>query len=254
MMLRESPPISIGQGRTSNHQACMSPLARGGQGEFEKRHWRLGAACAALALACGCGALKPAEAPRPHYYALDDVQRAQAVGTKPAVSAALPTLIVSPPRAAAGFDSQRIVYLRQPHALDHYAYNEWADTPARMLAPLVVRAVERSGAFRAVVQTPSTASGELRLDVEVIRLQHEFFEKPSRVRFTLRAYVVDNTTRQVLASRELESVVEAKSEDAYGGVTAANQAVHAVLEELAALCAEAARGVRPRSGSGEAAR
>ena len=219
-----------------------------------RRSLRLAAAVCSLLAVCACGALKPAESPRPHFYALDDVSRNQTAGPRAQNSAvSAPTLVVTPPRAAAGFDSQRIVYLRQPHALEHFAYNEWVDTPARMLAPLIVRAVERGGAFRAVVQTPSTASGEMRLDTEVMRLQHEFLDKPSRVRFTLRAIAVDNATRRVLASREFEAVVDAASEDPYGGVKAANEAVQTVLEQLAAFCAESARGLRAR-GAAETAR
>ena len=110
-----------------------------------------------------------------------------------------------------------------------------------MLAPLIVSAVERSGAFRAVVQTPSAAAGEMRLDIEILRLQHEFLGTPSQVRFTLRAYLVERVTRRVIASREFDAVVAAASEDAYGGVVAANRAVQTVLENLSAFCAEAAR-------------
>jgi len=44
----------------------------------------------------------------------------------------------------------------------------------------------------------------------------------------------------VLASREFEAVAAAPSEDAYGGVMAANEAVRSVLESLAAFCVETA--------------
>ena len=66
-----------------------------------------------------------------------------------------PTLVVHPPHAAAGYDSPRIVYTREPHRLDYYAHSEWVDTPARMLTPLIVAAVVRGGALHAVVPTPS---------------------------------------------------------------------------------------------------
>lgn len=114
------------------------------------------------------------------------------------------------------------------------------DTPARMLAPLIVSVVEASGAFRAVVQTPSPATGDVRFDTEILRLQHEFLGTPSRVRFTLRAYLVDSVTRRVIASREFEATAAAASEDPHGGVTAATVAVNSVLAELAAFCAQTA--------------
>jgi cholesterol transport system auxiliary component len=114
------------------------------------------------------------------------------------------------------------------------------DTPAQMLAPLIVSALDRSGAFRAVLLAPTTATGELRLDTELIRLQHEFGASPSQVRLTLRAVVIETSARRVLAWREFDAVVPAGSDDPYGGVVAANRAVATVLADLAAFCAQAA--------------
>jgi len=207
---------------------------------------RLGAAGLLLALVCGCGALTTAVAPHPRFFSLTGArgaaQAAPQTGTTAAATA--PTLTVSPPHAAAGFDSRRIMYVRQADQLEYFAHNEWIDTPARMLAPLIVAAVESSGAFRAVVQTPSPAAGEMRLDTEILRLQHEFLQAPSQVRFTLRAYLVESVTRRVIASREFDAAVPAASEDPHGGVVAANRAVQTVLENLSAFCAEAARAAR----------
>ena len=212
---------------------------------------RLGAAGLSLALVYGCGALTPAVAPQPRLFSLADARGAAPVASPTGATAAAraPTLIVSPPHAAAGFDSPHIVYVRQASQLERYAHNDWVDTPARMLAPLIVAAIEQGGAFRAVVQTPSTAAGDLRLETEVLRLQHEFLGTPSRVRFTLRAYLVDNVTRRVLASREFEAIAAAPSEDAYGGVMAANEAVRSVLEGLAAFCVETAASKWTRSAT-----
>jgi cholesterol transport system auxiliary component len=205
--------------------------------------WRLVAAALSLTLVCGCGAIQPVLSPHPNFYSLADA-RNTTTPAPPRAAVTAPTLIVSPPHAAAGFDSQRIMYVRQANQLEYFAHNEWIDTPARMLAPLIVAAVESSGAFRAVVQTPSPAAGEMRLDTEILRLQHEFLSAPSRVRFTLRAYLVESVTRRVIASREFDAAVPATSEDPYGGVVAANRAVQAVLENLSAFCAEAAREPR----------
>jgi cholesterol transport system auxiliary component len=200
------------------------------------------AAGLSLVALCACSSLKPGTTPHTAFYSLDsNAARAAPAASRMSLGSAAPTLIVNPPHAAAGFDSQRIVYVREAHKLEYFAHSEWGDTPSRMLAPLLVGALERSGAFRAVVLTPSAAIGDLRLDTEIIRLQHEFATAPSRVRFTLRAYLVDVKTRRVLAWRELDEVVPAASEDPYGGVVAANRAVQAVLESLAAFCAEAAR-------------
>ncbi len=201
------------------------------------RHCRLGAIGLAFALLAACSGLRPTTTEQPSFYSLDSAAPSP---MRAAASATAPTLIVSPPHAVSGFDSQRIIYLREPHQLEYYAHSEWADTPARMSAPLIVAALEGSGAFRAVVLTPSVAAGDLRLDTEIVRLQHELGESPSRVRFTLRAYLVDGTTREVLASQAFEETASVASENPYGAVLAANSAVHAALERLANFCATAA--------------
>jgi len=198
-------------------------------------------AALSLLLLCGCQALQPVVSTPPNVYTLATTRGSAAPSQ--AASTEM-TLIVSPPHAAAGFDSRRIMYLKQPDQLEYFAHSEWVDTPARMLAPLIVASVENSGAFRAVVSTPSTAAGELRLDTEVLRLRHEFQGTPSRVRFTLRAYLVESATRKVIASREFEAVIPSASDDPHGGVVAANSAVQSVLGELSTFCAEAARNRR----------
>jgi cholesterol transport system auxiliary component len=205
---------------------------------------------AALSL-CACGSLGTPATPPAAYYALDNAWPAAPPVARPSApqSSSALTLIINPPHAAAGFDSPRIIYLRQPLKLEYFAHNEWVDTPARMLGPLLVTAIESSAAFSAVVLTPGAAGGDLRLDTLVVRLQHEFQSQPSRVRLTLRATLVDDRTRRVLAWREFEAVAPASSEDAYGGVLAANQAVQTVLGELSAFCAQAVQSRAKATGS-----
>jgi cholesterol transport system auxiliary component len=210
-------------------------------GHSHLRLGRIGPLLLGLALLGGCSSLLPGDTPPATFYSLDSLR--PVVGQTPKsqpISASAPTLVVSPTRSASGLDSKRIIYLRQAHTFEYFAHSEWADLPARMLTPLIVSTLERDGAFRAVVATPNSATGELRLDTELLRLQHDFTTQPSRVRVTLRAYLVDNTTRQVLAWNEFDETVISSSEDAYGGVVAANSAVKAVLEGLAWFAADSA--------------
>lgn len=199
---------------------------------------------ALLGLLGACGVLTPNQESQRAFYALDGTGVVD-IRTPPLtplpVSIAAPTLIINPPHAAAGFDSRRIIYVREPHRLEYFANSEWADTPARMIAPLIVAALEKTTSFRAILLTPSAAVGDLRLDVEIVRLQHEFDRSPSQVRFTLRAYLIDTETRQVLAREEFDESVPALQDTPYGGVIAANGAVRKVMARLAVFCAEAVR-------------
>lgn len=225
--------------------------------------WRLLLPLLVLVLGSGCSSLLPKPAPLPSVYLLDGATGAEvgkaaapaaqatiatpatsaapAAPAAPAPAASAPTLLVSAPRASSGLDSRRILYQREPHRLDHFAHSDWADTPARMLAPLIVAALEQSGSFHAVVVTPGTTEAGLRLDTEILRLQQQFDSTPSQVRFTLRAHLVDSRSRRVLAWREFDLRIAAPSDDPRGGVVAANTAVQQAMQQLADFCAQASR-------------
>ena len=162
---------------------------------------------------------------------------AAALAGAAAPAAGAPDLVVAVPRAAAGYDSTRMVYLQRPQELQAFAFHEWADTPAQMLAPLLVRALQGSGTFRAVLLAPTAATSALRLETQIIRLQHDFTSQPSRVRLTLQAVLLDSTTRQVLAAREFDETVPAQAANPVAGAAAAQQATQQVLSALAAFCA-----------------
>lgn len=209
-----------------------------GHGTGVSRFGAIAMGLSALALSA-CSALSPTATPATAFYVLDGAQKPVVVTARvtPAATVATKTLLINPPHAAAGFDSTRIIYLREPHKLDYYALSQWVDPPARMLGPLLVAAIEKTGALRAVLLMPAAGAGELRLDTQIIRLQQEFQTRPSQVRLTLRATLVDDRTRQVLAWQEFDAVEAASSEDAYGGVLAANRAVQTVVDELALFVA-----------------
>ncbi len=84
----------------------------------------------------------------------------------------------------------------------------------------------------------ASVAGDLRLETELVRLQQEFTTVPSRVRLTLRAVLIDTTTRRVVATREFDGEATSSSEDLAGCVVAANQVVQRVLVQVGAFCAD----------------
>lgn len=213
---------------SSNHHCAPAGLAR------------LTAVLCVMALGA-CSVLKPSTTEPPAFYALTLATTMSPLRAPDTSARTLPTLIITPPHAAAGFDSQRIIYVRNAHQLEYLAHSEWVDTPARMLGPLLAASVEATGAFGAVVVSPAGASGDLRLETEIIRLQHNFQSSPSRVQFTLRAFLLDDKTRRVLAWREFRAEVPSTGDAPQSGVTAANLAVQSVLTELAQFAAAQAK-------------
>jgi cholesterol transport system auxiliary component len=148
-------------------------------------------------------------------------------------------LAVSVTRALPGFDTPQMAYVQQPYELDYFATSRWADTPARMLEPIIAQAMLQTRSFRAVVQPSGAIPADVRLDVELVRLQQDFTTRPSRERLTLRAQLIDVRGRRLLATQQFDEYENAASENAYGGVTAANRLVQHVLAKLADFCVDA---------------
>lgn len=183
-------------------------------------------ACA-LALV-GCAGLQSAGTEPLHTYLLEaQFDRAERVEPIPL------TLAVSPPRAAPGYDTARMAFVRQPHALEYFAKNRWLDAPAKMLSPLLVRVLEQRAGFRAVAPASGMVKGDVRLDTEIILLQQEFTTSPSRLHLMLRVQLVELASHRVLATQVIEMFENAPSDDPYGGVVAANRALPRLLEQIA---------------------
>lgn len=194
-----------------------------------KKYRLIHVACAVLVVtATGC--LSPlTDSPEIHTYQLgfeglsSEVRPEQMSG---------PVLLVSPPQSEPGFETQRMVYLKRPYELEYFSFNQWADTPVRMFAPLLVHALNQSGAWRAVIPLPSEIPGDYRIVIYGFRLQQEFLQQPSRVRIKVRLQLVDLKESKIIGTRAFETLENALSDNAYGGVLAANRAVASMLDQI----------------------
>lgn len=189
-------------------------------------------------LLAGCSVFQPVKSAHLASYAIEAQFAPAATKTTEL------TLLVPPPVARSGYESARMIYLKQVHELDAYSQSQWVDSPARMLAPLLLQAIESTASYRAVIPVRSAATADVRLDTEIVRLQHEFLSKPSQVHLTLRAQLIDLRSKAVLATREFDVLEAAPSDDPYGGVLATNRAVKILLQQVADFCVQAGKNIK----------
>ncbi|HEX7890679.1 MAG TPA: ABC-type transport auxiliary lipoprotein family protein [Ramlibacter sp.] len=150
------------------------------------------------------------------------------------------TLLVYPLEAADRIDTRRMAYTLRPHHFAYYARNEWAESPARMLQPLLVRTLEATGRFATVVTPPASgAHYGLRADLE--ELVQDFGQVPPVLHLSLRLRLVDERSNRTLAVRELEVREPLQQQTPYAGVVAANAALDRALRDAAVFVLEAAR-------------
>lgn len=199
--------------------------------EGAMRMMRVGAALGLCVALAGCFAVprETRETVRTFVLTLDSqTAGADAPQAKPGAG----VLVVNMPQAQPGFESPNMAYQQRSYEIGYYATHQWAETPSRMLQPLLVRTLERAGVWRAVMAMPTAVRGDVRLDVDQVVLVQEFLQRPSRVLVSLRAQLLALPTYQVMGVRRFEASEPAPAEDAYGGAVAANRAVQVLLKDL----------------------
>jgi cholesterol transport system auxiliary component len=137
-----------------------------------------------------------------------------------------------------GYDARHMAYSMRPYERTFYAFSQWADTPPRLIQPLVVQTMEASGYFRAVIESSSSSPADVRLDLDLLVLQHEYDSTWSQGRMVIRAQLNDLETNGILGTRIFESTAPAPMETPYGGVLALNVTLENILGELVVWVAE----------------
>ncbi len=184
-------------------------------------------AIGSVVLLSSCGFVGKEKAP-PTHYVLQPTEL-----PSPKVNFDGPSILVAKPLAAAGFDSNAQYYSSTPYELQMYRDSRWIESPADLLLPLLVRYLEGSGQFNSVLsESISPITGDLRLDTELLMMRQEFFTQPSQVHVSVRAQLLNMRQQTILGIQEFDVIVPASSDDAIGGVKAANQAVEQILTEM----------------------
>jgi cholesterol transport system auxiliary component len=149
-----------------------------------------------------------------------------------------PGLLISSMRAASGYESADMAYVRTPHQLEYFARHRWVDAPARMLEPLLLQAAVGSGLFRSVGEAGSGTQTQLRLDSRLLHLRQVCRLEPSELQLALRLALVDVASARQLASRVLEVSEPITERTPAAGVAAANRAVPKLMSQVEDFLAE----------------
>jgi cholesterol transport system auxiliary component len=193
------------------------------------------AVAGALVLFAGCALLAPAADPPMVTSLLDQMPT-----DLPHARRRAATLMVFTPEVRPAYDTTQMAYALQPHQVAYFARNQWAETPAQMLQPLLVGTLEGTGAFAAVVAPPQTGEIALGLRTEIVDLVQDFGQDPPVLRLSLRARLSDEAANRTLATREWTVREPMQQKGPRAGVLAANEALARVLRQVAVFVLEQA--------------
>ena len=133
-------------------------------------------------------------------------------------------LWVTAPEAAAGYQTEQMLYVNKPFQLAAFTKNSWNSPPGDMLYPLMVQSLQKTGFFYAVMSSSYSQGADYRLDTQVLSLEQNFLKKPSVLELSVKVVLTRVEDNKVIASRIISQQIPCPVDTPYGGVVAANKA------------------------------
>ena len=142
------------------------------------------------------------------------------------------SILVSPPEAMAGNQTEQMHYIDKPFELNAFVHNAWVSSPPNMLYPLILESLQTSGYFFAVASGPYVDKADYRVDTQLIALQQNFLTKPSVIELVAKVMLTHIADNRVVSSRIISERIQCPVDTPYGGVIAANKATLAFTSSL----------------------
>jgi cholesterol transport system auxiliary component len=181
-----------------------------------------------------CTLLKPLPVKPIHYYTL--AASSVPAARQPSTPQKKRILLITEPRTNAIYNNTHMIYIPGLYQIQFFSQNRWADTPAHMLHPLLIKALQNTGRFEAILNTATTMRYDFILNTQLLSFQQDFLSHPSQFRIFLRAQLINAKTLRILATQDFTVATWAPQDNPQGGVQAANCATRVLLEKIIAFC------------------
>ena len=144
------------------------------------------------------------------------------------------TLILAPVLGALPLRTRRILYRSSDITLGPYLYSRWAYAPTHMLMVKFLSAFNQSGLFRAVAYRATGARGNIYLETTLLDFTQHLSSDGKTSYGVISAIfsLIDDKTRDIIATKTLTVKKPAPTLDANGAATALNDASDALCMEL----------------------
>jgi cholesterol transport system auxiliary component len=193
---------------------------------------------AAMALA-GCSVLGD-RGPPPTYHVLRDLKNPPVAASRLAE-----TLLVAPTSTSAFYDTQDIAFSRAPGTRGYYQFSSWTERPGKRFNELLLRRLEGRGGFQAVAASTAGVRGDLMLSTALNEIYHDDATPPGRVVVEVTADLAYRPTQTLVARRTFVRESAVGEDNAHAAVRAFDDAVTALLDELASWVESEAAKPRP---------
>lgn len=129
--------------------------------------------------------------------------------------------------------SSKINYAQGSTKQFSYSQSQWAKTPNIAITQEIVKLLKSTKHFKSVQVAKSRSRNSLILEIYIEEFMQYFNDDLSKSYANVRVglSLIDTTTNNVIASNSFKSQVDAKTQNAIGGVVALNNGLENVLVE-----------------------
>jgi cholesterol transport system auxiliary component len=164
------------------------------------------------------------------------------------------SLLVLAPDANPVYDTTEMAYAIEPFQVAYFSRSEWGETPAQMIQPLIVRTLQKSHRFSAVLSPPYMGRYTYALRSRIVELKQDFTSEPAALQLSLRFELTRWAANEAFASIDISLREPMLEKNPNAGVVAANNAMAEALRQLARFVVEKtgeppAPRERPRAAS-----
>lgn len=142
------------------------------------------------------------------------------------------TLRLDTPSAGAPLDGRRLLVMPSPGEFQAYAGARWSDDAPRLLRDHLIAAFRLDGRLAAVVNDTSRARSDATLASHLGAFHSRYREGAPEVIMRLDVQLLDESSREVLASRRIEAVVASEDDSLDAVVEAFDRAADRLASEL----------------------
>lgn len=189
---------------------------------------RAALAALAVAAAAGCALLSPPADSDVTTAMLDKMP-----GEVPRGEPGAASVLVLPPETRPVYDTTQMAYTVRLHEVAYFAHHRWGETPSKMLQALLVKTLEATGHFDAVLTPPYAGRYRYALRTEILELTQDFTSEPPALRLALRLQLSGEAADAAIVTREISVNEPMRDKSPAAGVTAANNASAQALQEIA---------------------
>ncbi len=135
--------------------------------------------------------------------------------------------------AEQAFKSTQMIYREQGQQFNAYINSRWNDAPNVLMGRYIQQFLQQSDYFRAVIDERSQSQSDWLIESELIDFSHHIGDKGrSYVLIIMQVYLIDNKSKNMLATHYIESKNVVAEQNAAAAAVAFNSAANAVSQQL----------------------